>query len=224
MAASASMAQGLTSKVKLPWVLWLSTDRTCQFTRYTPDDNGAVIGTTMAVPWIWARPVEHDPLHGSAGVNAVDPVPTQVRQSGQVLGLRHHLGLEAAHLTGGGRLSSHCLATHHPAQGRIIRQPVGIVHILVSGAPPADRLAELAQQGMAPAPAGAGVREDISSGLAQTKDIVEFAAGQQTAISRDLRSVELQLETAVERQPKSSVLRFTQRRFHSRHLSSPVSS
>src|SRR3954471_22907905 len=26
--------------------------------------------------------VQHDPFHGSAGVNAVDPVPTQVRQSG----------------------------------------------------------------------------------------------------------------------------------------------
>jgi hypothetical protein len=44
--------------------------------------------------------------------------------------------------------------------------------------------------------AGAGVREDISSGLAQTKDIVEFAAGKQTAIGRDLRSVEFQLEAA----------------------------
>src|SRR4051812_30588343 len=105
-----------------------------------------------------------------------------------------------------------------------MRQPVGIVHILVARQAPEDRLAELAQQGMASVRAGAGVREDISSGLAQTKDIVEFAAGQQTAIRRDLRSVELQLETAVERQPKINTLRFTQRRFPSRHLSSPVSS
>src|SRR3954470_6354428 len=113
---------------------------------------------------------------------------------------------------------SHCLATHHPAQGRIMREPVGIVHILVSGAPPEDRLAELSNQGMSSVRAGAGVRQHLSSGLAQTKGIIKFAAVQQPAIGRDLRSVELQLETAVERQPKSSVLRFTRRRFHSRHL------
>src|SRR3954469_4814013 len=119
---------------------------------------------------------------------------------------------------------SHCLATHHPAQGRIMRQPVGIVHILVSGEPPEHRLAELSNQGMASVRAGAGVRQHLSSGLAQTKSVIEFAAGKQTTIGRDLRSVEFQLETAVERQPKINTLRFTQRRFPSRHLSSPVSS
>ena len=97
-----------------------------------------------------------------------------------------------------------------------MRQPVGIVHILVARQAPKHRLAELAQQGMASVRAGAGVREDISRGLAQTKDIVEFAAGQQTAIRRDLRSVELQLEAAVKRQPKINTLRFTRRSFHSR--------
>ena len=66
------------------------------------------------------------------------------------------------------------------------------------------------------APVRVSVRH-LSSGLAQTKGIVEFAAGQQTTIGRDLRSVELQLETAVERQPKINTLRFTRRRFHSRY-------
>src|SRR3954451_20700673 len=66
-----------------------------------------------------------------------------------------------------------------------------------------------------------GVCQHISSGLAQTEEIIEFAAGKQTAIRRDLRSVELQLEATVKRQPKSSVLRFTRRRFRSAHLSSP---
>jgi hypothetical protein len=115
-------------------------------------------------------------------------------------------------------------ATHYPAHGRIMRQPVGIVHVLVARQAPEHRLAELSNQGMASVRAGAGVREDISSGLAQTKDIVEFAAGQQTAIRRDLRSMELQLEATVEPQAKSGVLRFTRRRFHSSHPSSPVSS
>ena len=104
-----------------------------------------------------------------------------------------------------------------------MRQPVGIVHVLVPRQAPEHGLAELSNQGMASVRAGAGVRQHLSSGLAQTKGIIKFAAGQQTTIRRDLRSVELQLETAVERQPKSDVLRFTRRRFHSRHPLSPVS-
>ena len=102
--------------------------------------------------------VEHNPLHGAAGVNAVDPAPGQVRQGGQVRPLRHDLGLEAAHLAGGGRLSSHGPATHHPAHRRIMRQPVGIVHVLVPRQAPEHRLAELSNQGMASVRAGAGVR------------------------------------------------------------------
>src|SRR5689334_3082712 len=104
-----------------------------------------------------------------------------------------------------------------------MRQPVRIVHILVARQAPEHRLAELAQQGMASVRAGAGVRQNLSSGLAQTKGIVEFAAGQQTAIRRDLRSVELQLEATVERQAKYGDLWFTRRRFHSRHPQSLVS-
>ena len=134
-----------------------------------------------------------------------------------------HLGLEAAHLAGGGRLSRRGPATDDPAHGRIVRQPVRIVHILVACQAPEHGLAELSNQGVASVRAGAGVRQNVSSGLAQTQGIVEFAAGQQTTIGRDLRSVELQLETAVERQPKISTLRFTHRRFHSRYPSSTVS-
>ena len=65
-------------------------------------------------------------------MNEVDPAPGQVGQRRQVRRLGQHLGLEAAHLAGGGRLSGHGPASHHPAQGRIVRQPVGIVHILVA--------------------------------------------------------------------------------------------
>ena len=166
--------------------------------------------------------VEHDPPHGTAGVNPVDPAPGQIGECGEVGCLGQHLGLEPAHLAGRGRLSRHGLATHHPAHSWIMRQPVCIVHVLVPRQASEHRLAELSNQGMASVRAGAGVRQHLSSGLAQSQGIIKFAAGQQTTIRRDLRSVELQLETAVERQPKSSVLRFTRRRFHSRHLSSLI--
>ena len=100
----------------------------------------------------------------------------------------------------------HGPATHHPAHGRIMRQPVGIVHVLVPGQAPEHGLAELSNQGVASVRAGPGVRQDLSSGLAQAEGIIEFAAGEQPTIGRDLRSVELQLEAAVERDPKSGIL------------------
>ncbi len=104
-----------------------------------------------------------------------------------------------------------------------MRQPVRIVHILVARQAPKHRLAELAQQGMASVRAGAGVRQNLSSDLAQTEDIVEFAAGKQPAVGRDLGAVKFELEAAVKHQSKRSVLRFTRYHFHSRHPQSLVS-
>src|SRR4051794_18819764 len=167
--------------------------------------------------------VEHDPPHRTTSMDAVDPAPGQISERGQVRRLGQHLGLEPAHLAGRGRLSSHGLTTYHPAHSRIMRQPVRVVHVLVPRQAPEHRLAKLSNQGMASVRAGAGVRQYLSSGLAQTEGIVEFAAGQQAAIRRDLRSVELQLEAAVKCQAKSAVLCFTDPRFHSTLPLSPVS-
>src|SRR4051794_811411 len=103
-----------------------------------------------------------------------------------------------------------------------MRQPICVVDVLVPSQAPEHRLAELSHQGMASVRAGAGVRQHRSSGLAQTEDTVEFAAGKQTTIGRDLRSVKLQLEAAVKCQAKSAALCFTDSRFHSKPSQSPV--
>src|SRR5918994_943021 len=80
--------------------------------------------------------VEHDPLHGAATMNAVDPAPGQVSQGGQVRLLHQHLGLEPTHLAGGGCTVSHRATTDDPAHGGISAKPVGIVDVLVPGEPP----------------------------------------------------------------------------------------
>ncbi len=97
-----------------------------------------------------------------------------------------------------------------------MRQPVRVVHVLVPGQSPEHRLAELSNQGMASVRAGAGVRQHRSSGLAQTEDTVEFAAGKQTTIGRDLRSVELQLQAGIERDPECGFVFFTRCTVHDR--------
>ena len=145
------------------------------------------------------------PFTGRRACTAVDPAPGQVGQRGQVRLLGQHLGLEAAHLAGGGCSLRHGPATHDPAHGRIMRQPVGIVHVLVSGEPPEDGLAKLSDQRVAAILAGPGVGEDLSGQVCQAKRIIEIPKGEQTSVGRDPRAMELQLQAGVEGDPESGI-------------------
>jgi hypothetical protein len=86
-----------------------------------------------------SKNAQRDMPHRTARMHAVDPAPGQVGERGQVRLLGQHLGLEAAHLARGGRILRHSPATDDPAQGRIMRQPLGIVHVFVASEPPEDR-------------------------------------------------------------------------------------
>jgi len=108
-------------------------------------------------------------------MDAVDPAPGQIGERGQVGRLGQHLGLEAAHLAGGGRLSSDCLATDHPAQGRIVRQAVGIIDVFVPGEPPEHGLAKLRDQRVAAILTGPSVGEDFSGQVCQAERIIEVS-------------------------------------------------
>ncbi len=102
-------------------------------------------------------------VYGPARMNAVNPAPGQISQGGQVCFLGQHLGLEPTHLAGGGCRLRHGPATDDPAQGRIVRQPVGIVHVFVPGEPTEDGLTELSDQSVTAILAGPGVGENLSS-------------------------------------------------------------
>ena len=117
-------------------------------------------------------------------MHLVDPAPAQVRQRGQVRFLGQHLGLEAPHLAGGGRSLRRGPATHDPPQGRIMRQPICVVDVLVPGQSPEHGLAKLCDQGMAAVLAGPGIGETLSGKLGQAKRIIEIAKGKQTSIRR----------------------------------------
>ena len=62
--------------------------------------------------------------------------------------------------------------------------------------------------------AGAAVAEHSARGAGQPKDVVEFPIRKQTGIGRDRGSVELELHTAVEIDPKRLPFRFTHRVRH----------
>ena len=68
-------------------------------------------------------------------------------------------------------------AARRPVTRRIagvVRQPVGIVHVLISGEPTEDGLPDLRRQGVAAVPAGPGLGESLCGRLGQAKGIVEL--------------------------------------------------
>jgi hypothetical protein len=160
--------------------------------------------------------VQHDHLDWAAGMHGIDPAPGQVGERVQVRVLGQQLGLEAAHLTCRGGLFCCSPATDHPAHGWIVGQPVSVVHILIPGQSPEHGLAELSSQGMAAVRAGPGVGENKPSEFGQTKGIVEFPKSEQPGVGGDPGAMELQLEAAVESEPKNSLWRFTRKVLHSR--------
>lgn len=61
----------------------------------------------------------------------IDPPTRQVRQRRKVLGLREHFRFEAPHLTGGRRLLVYGATPHDVPHGRIHRQTLRVVGVLV---------------------------------------------------------------------------------------------
>src|SRR4051812_47148730 len=71
--------------------------------------------------------VEHDPLHRTASMDAVDPAPGQVGQRREVRLLHQHLGLKPTHLAGGCSILRYRATTDDPTHGWISAKPVGII-------------------------------------------------------------------------------------------------
>ena len=142
-------------------------------------------------------------------MNAVDPLPGEIGERGKVLVTREPLGLEPPHLAGRGRIALDGLAADDPAHRRITPQPVGVVDVLVSGKPTEHRLAQHADQIVATVPARATVNQVLLRDGHQAERVIEFAIGQQSGIGGDARTVELQLEAAVEIEPESIGFGFT---------------
>ena len=95
-----------------------------------------------------------------------------------------------------------------------MRQPIGVVHVLVPGQPPEHGLAKLSDQGVAAVLAGPGVGENLSGQVRQAEGIIEIPKGEQTSVGRHLRAVELQLQAGIEGDPESGIVCFTRRTVH----------
>ena len=79
-------------------------------------------------------------------MDAVDPLPGETAELGEILVTREPLGLEPPHLAGRGRVSHDDPATDDPAHRRIAAQPVGVIDVFISGEPTEHRLAQHADK------------------------------------------------------------------------------
>jgi hypothetical protein len=152
-----------------------------------------IVGRPFLLAMGWAHAgvhVEHHRLYGAAGMHGIDPAPGQIGECVQVGLLGQHLGLEAAHLAGGGGLICHGPTTDDPAHGRIVCQPVSIVDVLVRGQPTEDGLPDLCCQGVAAIPAGPGVGENRPGKASQAESVIKFPKGEQAGIGGDPGAVE----------------------------------
>ena len=142
-------------------------------------------------------------------MNPVDPLPAKIGERNKVLIIRKPLRLEASHLAGGGGLLRCGVTTDNPAHRRITPEPVGIVHVLVSGKPTEHRLPQHADQIVPTVPACASISQTLPGDGHQAEHIIKLPERQQTSIGGDAGTVELQLEAAVEIEPRSVRFRFT---------------
>ena len=149
-------------------------------------------------------------------MDVVDPLPREIDERGEVLIIGEPLGLEPPHLAGRGCVTFDSLAADDPAHRRIARHPVSVVDVLVSGKPTEHRLAQHADQIMTSVPPRAAVNEVLLRDGHQAERVIKLAIGQQSGIGGDTRTVELQLETAVEIETESIGIRFTRWMRHHR--------
>jgi hypothetical protein len=149
-------------------------------------------------------------------VHPIDPGAAEVAQRRQVLVGGKNLSLEPPHLAGRSRLPVDGMAADDPAHGGIARQTVGVVHVVVAAKATEHGLAEQARHPMPSVLAGAPVDQHPARDIAQPKHVVEFPIGKQTAVGGDPGTVELELDPAVEIDPKRLLLRFTHRVRHDR--------
>ena len=93
------------------------------------------------------------------------------------------------------------------AHDGILRETLGVVHVLVSGKTTEHRLPQEPHQEVAGVLAAPHLREHRPGQLGQSKRVVQFTIRQQASVRRDVAAMEFQLEAPVEIDPERSFVR-----------------
>ena len=143
-------------------------------------------------------------------------VPGRVRERLQVGVGRQPLGLEAPDLAARSGRTIEPVTANDRSHRRIVREPLGVVDILIAGEPTEDRLAEQTAQLVARVLATAAVEELRDRHVGEPERIIELAVREQTAVRGDLGAVEFKLDPAVEHGPQRQLFGFTRHVPHDR--------
>ena len=144
-------------------------------------------------------------------MNLVDPLPGKIGECGEVSLGGQKLRLKTPHLAGGCCLSFDGLAADNPPHRRVEAEPVGIVHVVVAAKASENGLTKLPDKSVATVLSTTGVRECVPGNLGQSESIIQFPVRQQSSVGRDLGTVELQPQAAVEIQPQWLAFGITRR-------------
>ncbi len=102
-------------------------------------------------------------------------------------------------------------------------QTFRVIHVLVSGKPPKDRLPQHPDQPMPAVLTGSRIRERFPGHPAEAERIVEFAICEQPGVGGHHRTAKLEHQPAVEIEPERPVIQFTHRVRHDRSLNALIS-
>ena len=103
-----------------------------------------------------------------------------------------------------------------------MRQPLGVVHILIPSQAAEYRLPQQSGQKVAGVLSTATFRQRACGEIGQPERIIEFSVSKQSGVRGDVAAVEFEPQPTVEINPKGAVIRFTRWVFHDCVLRSPT--
>ena len=101
-----------------------------------------------------------------------------------------------------------CFPADDPAHRRIMAQPLGVIHVLITGQPSEHGLPQHAHQRMAAIPASARLGENFGRHRGKTERVAEFSIREQSGVRGQHSSTKLKHQAAVEIDPERPIVRF----------------
>ena len=126
--------------------------------------------------------VEDQRRRSAPSPNLVDPRTVQAQQRREVPLVGQNSGLEAAHLALARGVAIVGATTDNAAHDRIARQPIGVVHVLITGQAPEHGLSEQGEQGVLRVPTRAAVAQFPTRYLGQAQGLIQLPKQQQPAV------------------------------------------
>ena len=158
--------------------------------------------------------VEHDRRLQVARVHTINPCAGQIGQCSEVRVTGQPSRLEAAHLARRGGTTIQPAAVHYGANGRIMRQAISVVRILIAGQSTGHRPTKQPSQQVAGVLATAALRQHCTCEISEAERVIQFSMDQDAGIGSGAAAVEYQLQAAVEIDPQNAINRFARWVFH----------